>query len=188
MRLNYGDQSKNGPLLSVSFDTRLRRWINRPPFHLFFDVARETFNNRCSSSIFRSLASCVPLCNILLHHSLFSNPSRQHHSYQTLSSLHHNIPPSTWQKKRRRDSLMEMRWNWERDRADSAHRGVPAPPTQRPASVSSDWQNNPILPVISYCASSILMTVANKYILSFPDYNLNFFLLAVQVCRNFEKR
>jgi GDP-mannose transporter len=46
---------------------------------------------------------------------------------------------------------------------------------------SSNWQNNPILPVISYCASSILMTVANKYILSFPDYNLNFFLLAVQV-------
>lgn len=46
---------------------------------------------------------------------------------------------------------------------------------------SSNWQNNPILPVISYCASSILMTVANKYILSFPDYNLNFLLLAVQV-------
>jgi GDP-mannose transporter len=47
---------------------------------------------------------------------------------------------------------------------------------------TSNWQNNPILPVASYCASSILMTVANKYILSFPDYNLNFFLLAVQVC------
>lgn len=46
---------------------------------------------------------------------------------------------------------------------------------------ASNWQNNPILPVLSYCASSILMTVANKYILSFPDYNLNFFLLAVQV-------
>ncbi|RVX71008.1 GDP-mannose transporter [Exophiala mesophila] len=45
---------------------------------------------------------------------------------------------------------------------------------------SSNWQNNPILPVISYCASSILMTVANKYILSFPEYNLNFLLLAVQ--------
>jgi GDP-mannose transporter len=56
----------------------------------------------------------------------------------------------------------------------------PAPPIQRPQ--STDWQNNPILPVLSYCASSILMTVANKYILSFPDYNLNFFLLAVQVC------
>ena len=57
---------------------------------------------------------------------------------------------------------------------------TPAPQVHRPT--SSDWQNNPILPVISYCASSILMTVANKYILSFPDYNLNFFLLAVQVC------
>ena len=54
----------------------------------------------------------------------------------------------------------------------------PAPPKYTPVQT---WQNNPILPVISYCGSSILMTVANKYILSFPDYNLNFFLLAVQV-------
>lgn len=46
---------------------------------------------------------------------------------------------------------------------------------------TNSLQNNPILPVVSYCASSILMTVANKYILSFPDYNLNFFLLCVQV-------
>ena len=46
---------------------------------------------------------------------------------------------------------------------------------------TSNWQNNPILPVISYCASSIMMTVANKYILAFPNFNLNFFLLAVQV-------
>ncbi|RMZ87005.1 hypothetical protein DV736_g5768, partial [Chaetothyriales sp. CBS 134916] len=51
-------------------------------------------------------------------------------------------------------------------------------PARRPT--GADWQNNPILPVLCYCASSILMTVANKYILSFPDYTLNFFLLAVQ--------
>jgi GDP-mannose transporter len=62
-----------------------------------------------------------------------------------------------------------------------------SPPTSRASPApkytpaSSNWQNNPILPVLSYCGSSILMTVANKYILSFPDYNLNFFLLAVQV-------
>jgi GDP-mannose transporter len=43
-------------------------------------------------------------------------------------------------------------------------------------------QPNPIPPVLSYCASSILMTVANKYIVSLPNYNLNFLLLAVQVC------
>ena len=62
-----------------------------------------------------------------------------------------------------------------------------SPPANRPSPAprytpsSSNWQNNPILPVLSYCGSSILMTVANKYILSFPEYNLNFFLLAVQV-------
>jgi GDP-mannose transporter len=57
---------------------------------------------------------------------------------------------------------------------------APQPSIPRFNPPSSHWQNNPVLPVISYCASSILMTVANKYILSFPDYNLNFFLLAVQ--------
>jgi hypothetical protein len=58
---------------------------------------------------------------------------------------------------------------------------APQPSVPRFNPPSSNWQNNPILPVISYCGASIMMTVANKYILSFPDYNLNFFLLAVQV-------
>ncbi|KAJ4556511.1 GDP-mannose transporter into the lumen of the Golgi [Exophiala dermatitidis] len=56
----------------------------------------------------------------------------------------------------------------------------PPPAIPRHSHPSHNWQNNPILPVICYCGSSILMTVANKYILSFPDYNLNFLLLAVQ--------
>lgn len=41
--------------------------------------------------------------------------------------------------------------------------------------------NNPILPILSYCGSSILMTVTNKYVLSGFGFNLNLFLLAVQV-------
>ncbi|KAL8807241.1 MAG: hypothetical protein Q9223_004493 [Gallowayella weberi] len=40
--------------------------------------------------------------------------------------------------------------------------------------------NNPVFPVLSYCGSSILMTVTNKYVLSGFGFNLNFFLLAVQ--------
>ncbi|CAH2351878.1 GDP-mannose transporter 1 [[Candida] railenensis] len=40
--------------------------------------------------------------------------------------------------------------------------------------------NNGPLSIISYCASSILMTVTNKYVLSGYSFNLNFFLLAVQ--------
>jgi GDP-mannose transporter len=56
----------------------------------------------------------------------------------------------------------------------------PQTSTPRFSPPANNWQNNPIMPVISYCASSILMTVTNKYILSFPDYNLNFLLLAVQ--------
>ena len=58
----------------------------------------------------------------------------------------------------------------------------PAPPQARfTAAPSPALTNNPIIPILSYCASSILMTVTNKYVLSGTDYNLNFFLLCVQV-------
>ncbi|ORY09910.1 hypothetical protein BCR34DRAFT_363228 [Clohesyomyces aquaticus] len=40
--------------------------------------------------------------------------------------------------------------------------------------------DNPSFAIMSYCASSILMTVTNKYCLSGVDFNLNFFLLCVQ--------
>lgn len=41
--------------------------------------------------------------------------------------------------------------------------------------------NSPPISILAYCGSSILMTVTNKYVLS-SNFNLNFFLLAVQVC------
>jgi hypothetical protein len=53
--------------------------------------------------------------------------------------------------------------------------GLAAP--QMPAAIN----NNPIFPVLSYCVSSIMMTVTNKFVLSGTGYNLNFFLLCVQV-------
>lgn len=56
-----------------------------------------------------------------------------------------------------------------------------APNPSSPRPMQPNRKESPIAPVLSYCASSIMMTVANKYILSFPEFNLNFFLLAVQV-------
>lgn len=41
--------------------------------------------------------------------------------------------------------------------------------------------NSPLVAILSYCGSSILMTVTNKYVLGGRDFNLNFFLLCVQV-------
>ena len=41
--------------------------------------------------------------------------------------------------------------------------------------------NNPAISILCYCGSSILMTVTNKYVLSGTGFNLNFFLLCVQV-------
>jgi GDP-mannose transporter len=66
-------------------------------------------------------------------------------------------------------------------------RAYEAPPLQlqlrhTPSSgPSAALSNNPILPVLAYCGSSIMMTVMNKYVLSGLDFNLNFFLLLVQV-------
>lgn len=56
---------------------------------------------------------------------------------------------------------------------------APAPPPQPRAAPA--LSGNPILPVLAYCGSSILMTVMNKYVLSGTNFSLNFFLLCVQV-------
>jgi GDP-mannose transporter len=54
-------------------------------------------------------------------------------------------------------------------------------PALRPAARQVSLTENPMLSILAYCGSSILMTTTNKYVLSGVDYNLNFFLLAVQV-------
>jgi GDP-mannose transporter len=56
-----------------------------------------------------------------------------------------------------------------------------APPPQPRSAPASAVASSPILPVLAYCGSSILMTVMNKYVLSGLDFNLNFLLLMVQV-------
>lgn len=58
-----------------------------------------------------------------------------------------------------------------------------SPRPSGPAPITSAT-NNPILPILSYCGSSILMTVTNKYVLSGFGFNLNSFLLCVQVCES----
>ncbi|KAI9697944.1 MAG: GDP-mannose transporter into the lumen of the Golgi [Candelina mexicana] len=55
----------------------------------------------------------------------------------------------------------------------------PAPPRSAPNPAAA-VANNPIIPILSYCVSSILMTVTNKFVLSGTGFNLNFFLLCVQ--------
>ena len=57
----------------------------------------------------------------------------------------------------------------------------PISPPRHSTSSGGSITNNPIFPVLSYCASSILMTVTNKFVLSGYGFNLNFFLLCVQV-------
>ncbi|GAA5886658.1 hypothetical protein JCM16303_001401 [Sporobolomyces ruberrimus] len=40
--------------------------------------------------------------------------------------------------------------------------------------------NHPALPILCYCASSILMTVVNKFVVSGSHFNMNFLLLTIQ--------
>lgn len=73
----------------------------------------------------------------------------------------------------------------EMDNLDKGNKDFDAAPSPLPRAASSppsSLSNNPALPVLAYCGSSILMTVMNKYVLSGLDFNLNFLLLMVQVC------
>jgi GDP-mannose transporter len=69
----------------------------------------------------------------------------------------------------------------EMEKLDQNKNFQPPPPPQPRSPPSSPVANNAALSVLAYCGSSILMTVMNKYVLS-SDFNLNFFLLFVQVC------
>lgn len=88
--------------------------------------------------------------------------------------------------KRRDDFAIEM---GERNGERNGERYEPTRPSFRPAPAipPPSIVNNPIVPILCYCASSILMTVLNKFVLSGLDFNLNFFLLCVQVCRETPK-
>lgn len=52
--------------------------------------------------------------------------------------------------------------------------------TYSPLGSAASIANSGPMSILCYCASSILMTVTNKYVLSGYSFNLNFFLLAVQ--------
>lgn len=61
------------------------------------------------------------------------------------------------------------------------------PPREKratPAFSMSNIDNSPGLSILAYCASSISMTVVNKYVVSGDSWNLNLFYLAVQVSVN----
>jgi GDP-mannose transporter len=76
-------------------------------------------------------------------------------------------------EKKRDDFAIEM--------GDRGRNFEPPPVPRTPTAPPSPLANNPVLPILAYCGSSILMTVTNKYVLSGLDFNLNFFLLCVQV-------
>lgn len=59
-------------------------------------------------------------------------------------------------------------------------RPPPPPSSQSPAISLHKIDNSPGLSILSYCLSSISMTVVNKYVVSGTYWNLNFFYLAIQ--------
>lgn len=77
------------------------------------------------------------------------------------------------EEKKKEDISIEML-----DRQPNGHFDVSPKPAVPPsiASITS----NPSLSILAYCASSILMTVTNKYVLSGTNFNMNFVLLIIQ--------
>jgi GDP-mannose transporter len=74
---------------------------------------------------------------------------------------------------KKRDYTVELGDRQPSNTFDAAPKPQMAPPAPALA-------NNPPMSILAYCGSSILMTVTNKYVLN-SSFNLNFFLLAVQV-------
>ena len=77
-------------------------------------------------------------------------------------------------EREKRDITIEMD-----DRRQSTFDAAPKPVAS--SSVAPAAPSTPVVSILCYCSSSILMTVTNKYVLSGTGFNLNFFLLAVQV-------
>ncbi|KAK5167394.1 GDP-mannose transporter into the lumen of the Golgi [Saxophila tyrrhenica] len=80
-------------------------------------------------------------------------------------------------EKRRGDAIIELE-----DKQPNGHH-FDAAPRPQPAMSSApvaQLANNPVVSILTYCGSSILMTVANKFVVNGHDFNLNCFLLAVQ--------
>ena len=84
-------------------------------------------------------------------------------------------------EKKRDDYTIELG-----DKQPNGHFDAQPKPPQPNAMQSSTAvvTNNPVISILSYCGSSILMTVTNKYVVSGTGFNLNFFLLCVQVRRH----
>ncbi|KAK5109468.1 GDP-mannose transporter [Meristemomyces frigidus] len=79
---------------------------------------------------------------------------------------------------RKNDATIEM---GEKMQQNSHFSAQPKPVEVRSSPVlASSVTNNPVIAIASYCGSSILMTVTNKYVLSGTGFNMNFLLLAVQ--------
>lgn len=96
--------------------------------------------------------------------------------------LHPLTPPSipAMSDDKKRDYAVELG-----DRQPNGHYDAPPrppPPTMQQSPVAiAKVADNPLISILTYCGSSILMTVANKYVVSGTNFNLNFFLLFIQV-------
>lgn len=102
-------------------------------------------------------------------------PSRHNHpgSWETATYS----PDMADEKKR--DATIEMGEKMPNGHFEAQPK--PATPPSGTAAFAS-IQNNPMIAILSYCGSSILMTVTNKYVVNGTGFNMNFLLLAVQVC------
>ena len=113
-----------------------------------------------------------------------SRPWKSASSYPLASRSASAAPPrshplSSMSDDKKTDDLnIELGERSQTSSAYASRRNSPAPPMANSNGLNL---NSPVLAILSYCGSSILMTVSNKYCVSGTGWNLTFFLLAVQV-------
>ena len=97
------------------------------------------------------------------------------------SSFPSSSPTPVMSDEKKRDFAIELGDKQSNGHYDNRSRSRTPAMQQQSASMRT-VVDNPLISILTYCGSSILMTVANKYVVSGTNFNLNFFLLAVQVC------
>ena len=162
---NFRDVAPADPLTSINATTSL---LNT------FSTSRNPF---CAGRLYK-ITTFVGVASSLGRSGPWKSPS----SLASSPTPHHPSPPTnpTMSDDKKRDYAIELG-----DRQPNGHYDAPPrppPPTmqQNPVAIAK-VADNPLISILTYCGSSILMTVANKYVVSGTNFNLNFFLLFVQV-------
>jgi hypothetical protein len=160
MKLHQHPRSQGTPKVETHPFASLRKSACNTPL-FYFSFLRPVF-----ISSHRSRAIAPHICPLWAVHSLLLHPN------STVPA--HPLDAIAMSDDKKSD-------DYRVDIPSARSSRAPSPVMRSPQKSVGSITENPVAAILGYCGSSILMTVTNKYVLSGVDFNLNFFLLAVQV-------